>query len=269
MGSRNFCFTLNNYTDEEIEKLKKCTEDGKVKYIAFSREVGESGTPHLQGYLSWRTPQRLAACKKLNPRAHFERMRGSFLQNDIYITKQAELEEYGTKPKDPEDSGRAEIARWDAARANARAGEFDAIPSDLYIRYFGNFKRIRMEASRNDGNIDQLDNYWIWGRTGSGKSTLARQLAVNRYDKMVNKWWDNYAGEESVLIEDIGQDCAWLGDFLKIWADHYPFRCEVKGDTMMIRPKRIVCTSNYHPNSIFKQGDLEAIERRFKIKELN
>ena len=46
----NWCFTLNNYTAEEEEKLKG--ELPGVKYIVFQRERGhEKGTPHLQGYL--------------------------------------------------------------------------------------------------------------------------------------------------------------------------------------------------------------------------
>lgn len=42
---RNYCFTLNNYKEEDIEKLLK----SDVKYITFQKEVGDSGTPHLQG----------------------------------------------------------------------------------------------------------------------------------------------------------------------------------------------------------------------------
>ena len=39
--SRNFCFTLNNYTEEEENIL--ITAD--CKYLVMGKEVGESGTP--------------------------------------------------------------------------------------------------------------------------------------------------------------------------------------------------------------------------------
>jgi len=41
--SRNFVFTLNNYTTEEVELVK----EWDCKYLIFGKEIGESGTPHL------------------------------------------------------------------------------------------------------------------------------------------------------------------------------------------------------------------------------
>ena len=72
--ARNWVFTLNNYEDKDIERLANPYE--QVKYIAYGKEIGESGTPHLQGYIILWEPQRLSFFKKQIPRAHMEVMRG-------------------------------------------------------------------------------------------------------------------------------------------------------------------------------------------------
>lgn len=57
--STNWVFTLNNYTQADMDNIailpgtpnvfKK--NDSVVKGIACSEEIGRKGTPHLQGYL--------------------------------------------------------------------------------------------------------------------------------------------------------------------------------------------------------------------------
>jgi hypothetical protein len=46
-----WCFTLNNYTTDELEFLSSSIlGSGEYNYI-IGKEIGESGTPHLQGYI--------------------------------------------------------------------------------------------------------------------------------------------------------------------------------------------------------------------------
>ena len=67
-GSRGWCFTLNNYSQEEQEALRNVT----CAYMVFGRERGDEGTPHLQGYVHLQHQKTLTAMKKIMPRAHLE-----------------------------------------------------------------------------------------------------------------------------------------------------------------------------------------------------
>ncbi len=100
--------------------------------------------------------------------------------------------------------------------------------------------------------IDKLDNKWYYGAPGTGKSRKARAEYPGLYNKPLNKWWCDYTGEDTVLLDDFDKNHQCLGSHLKQWADHYPFVGESKGGGATIRPVRIVVTSNYLPEEIWE-----------------
>ena len=57
--SKYWCFTLNNYTDEDVDGVDAWEYD----YVIFGKEVGDNGTPHLQGYVECKTKKRLTWLK--------------------------------------------------------------------------------------------------------------------------------------------------------------------------------------------------------------
>ena len=105
--TRGWCFTLNNYTEAELASTDDLINKGEgVRYITYGKEVGESGTPHLQGYLYFDQPTTLVKCKRLVPRAHLEPQRGSISQAIDYCHKDNDFYEFGTKPERPEEKGK-------------------------------------------------------------------------------------------------------------------------------------------------------------------
>lgn len=72
--AKNWAFTLNNYTPADLDRLSG-NENGRstipgVAYLIFGREIGASGTPHLQGTVCFVERKRLSQVKALIGEAH-------------------------------------------------------------------------------------------------------------------------------------------------------------------------------------------------------
>ena len=83
--TKRWCFTLNNYTEDDV-KIMRGASGATFKKFIFSREIGESGTPHLQGFF-----ESLKKCRPMelfkNKKIHWEKTKGSDMDNVIYIEK--------------------------------------------------------------------------------------------------------------------------------------------------------------------------------------
>lgn len=260
--SRRWCFTLNNYTEDEAAAIL----DWTTEYLVVGDEVGESGTRHLQGFVIFKTNNRLSACKKLQPRAHWEITRGSAKQAADYCKKDGAFEEFGTCPDVPAlAGGESNKERWSDALAAAKRGDFDSIPADIRYRYYRVTKEIAKDHLAMPDDLPDCCGVWLYGPPGVGKSHKARADYPEAYLKLQNKWWDGYQMQDHVIMDDF--DCKELGHFLKIWADKYAFLAETKGGTIAVRPKTIVVTSNYSIDEIEWKDDAmrAAIARRFKV----
>jgi len=87
--SRGWCWTLNNYTEEEYESMKQWCATVPQQYV-IGKECGKQGTPHLQGYVYKKETLRFSALKKVCERAHWEKAKGNPKQNYEYCTKEGD-----------------------------------------------------------------------------------------------------------------------------------------------------------------------------------
>lgn len=270
---RHYCFTWNNYTAASMEFLSKI----ECRGIGYGQEVAPSGTRHLQGWISFASGKTLSAVIKLLPGCHVETMLGQCAQSVVYCSKDGNYTTRGTVPaskrKQADAAGKAggaaEKLRWKEALEAAQDGRLEDVPADIRFRYYSTVKRIKADHLPKPADVAALSNLWIYGPSGTGKSRKVRADYESLYVKLNNKWWDGYNGEETVLIDDFDKYDIGLTGSLKRWCDHYPFPAELKGSVRVIRPLRVVITSNYHPRDIWDDAQsLGPILRRFKVMHM-
>lgn len=307
--ARRFVFTINNYSDDELQRVSSRFQFNSDQYtdaqraaaisvrcLVAEKETGEQGTPHIQGYVEFddriyrRTLESL-----LGGRAYIDLAGGNRADNIRYCTKEGEehliinyfrneVERQRTQRimqnenlKKTADEKAVEILE---DIAELTEPEFEAKHPSFYLRSYSKYKEIQhvkkqKTQSTYNGALN-MKNFWIYGPTGTGKSRFARgNLPIHEiYSKAVNKWWNGFDGQKRVIIDDwpsleIG-NC--LVQHLKVWSDRYPFTAEMKGAHISVAPGDfiLVITSNFKIEECFKDpADVFALKRRFTVLEMN
>lgn len=154
---KRWCFTINNYTEADIERLRGLD----YEYLIFGKEEGEQEhTPHLQGFVVLKNRKTFNSVKKMiGEQAHIELARGSNAEASDYCKKDGNFTELGELPPERgRQGGEATKRKWEDAFNAAKEGDFDAIPPELYIRYRTSFKAIyQEEVNRNTSAIGDWD----------------------------------------------------------------------------------------------------------------
>ncbi len=261
--SRAWVFTLNNYTDEEQAKVRAMG----AQYVIFGREVGDNGTPHLQGYAWFKNARAMTSLKKKLPRAHWEKRLGSHEQARDYCKKEKDYEEIGSEPEQNGGDGiQARIAK-NKRILECTLGEL-VESGEITMNQVPVLKKAKLiiEQEKAAEGSENVRGIWIYGPPGVGKSHYAREkYGESLYMKSQNKWFDGYLGEENILIDDLDEGAKCLAHHIKIWADKYPCPGEVKNGHVNLRHKHLIVTSNYKPEELWEGVMCEAIRRRFKF----
>jgi len=99
-AAKNWCFTINNYTQDEMELMDVLSMrvPAEISYLVIGRETGENGTPHFQGFIQLVKKQRQNQVRNLlGGRAHVEVMspRSNPFAAALYCKKEGQFVDYG------------------------------------------------------------------------------------------------------------------------------------------------------------------------------
>jgi len=280
-----YCFTLNNYGPEDLSEICERLRSSS-NYFIIGKEIGESGTPHLQGYICLKSRSRLRTVKDLvSPRAHIEPARGNASHNRTYCSKEGDFVEVGTCPSnrgtgDPSDrptkKSRDELAGEFRVRLESGRLGLNQFADDnpgTYI-YSGHVMLRNLLGLRGAVERPAIAVTWLYGKPGVGKSMRAHRELESAYIKDPRtKWWNGYLLEKTCIIDDFGPNGIDINHLLR-WFDRYKCYVEVKGDMVPLCVETFIVTSNFHPKEVFtcnlgvEHPQYPALERRIKIEEL-
>jgi len=280
MASRttSFCFTLNNYSEDEYSSLLETLQE--TKYWIVGKEIGDGGTPHLQGFIVFSRRYAFNVIRnKLGPRYHIEGARGTARQNRVYCSKGGDFAEGGSIPQEgrrTEGSSRADTARAFSTcltRGHRGIAEFaDEYPDAWGYSGFNLLRNAQLLILPIDRPF--IDVEWVWGEPGVGKSRYAHDKFPDAYIKEPRtKWWNGYLQEAQVIIDDFAPNGIDMNHLLR-WFDRYKCLVETKGGMLALHATEFIVTSNFHPLDCFKDKDgvphpqMDALYRRIKLNNM-
>lgn len=263
--AKNWCFTLNNYTEDDLHRLRDWANSTACSYLIFGRERGESGTPHLQGYVQLHARQRLRYLRvNLSITAHFECARGSPKQASDYCKKDGDFEEFGEISKG--QGRRSDLeAVVQAIREGKNKRELAEEHPAAVLRYGKNIDQLRI-CQRPPTRVGPPVLQVFWGNTGLGKTRRVHEECPPEelWIHPGEKWFDGYDGHKYVLFDDFDGGWFKLGYLLKL-LDRYTFQVPIKGGHVWWNPEFIYITSNIDPREWYSnaaQKQVDALLRR-------
>lgn len=271
---RHFCFTINNWTEEELNQLKEI-ELKKIKYIIVGEEIGEQGTPHLQCFITWANVKTESACRKRLPKRAYVRFMYPHSTPTAcaeYCKKQKVIHEAGSFPRQGERNDLKQVVNEvKEGKSIRQMVDANVIKNYQGFQYANALKKIYEEK-----RTEKPDVIWYWGKPGCGKTHKSREILKsmteeeNIYEAMATgQWWEGYDGQEYVLIDDLRANFMVFNEFIKL-IDKYPFRVQTKGSSRQFRAKVIIITSPFPPERVYHTTECinQLLDRIDLVKEI-
>jgi len=281
------CITWNNYTEDNVKTWESLVETVPfVVYVCYTREVGESGTPHLQGFIKTSKTVTTSWLCKLCPGIWATKTLATNVDKAIgYCHKKGEPEEiplieFGVRPK-----GAGHRTDLDMLHADILSGMSQRDVSNqhfgLYLRYSTGLQRYwtlnASTATRSEPKI-----YWLWGPSGTGKTqriskyqsgstipptdvpdaSTARPEMYSLTHTTSGTWWDMYHGQTVVLLDDLRGSWMPYSDLLRIFQSS-PCQVSARGVGHWLAASTFFVTTNLPPSELYSADmDTTALARR-------
>lgn len=278
---REWCFTINNPTADDWDQVRKAD----CRYICYAPESGQTGTPHIQGYIVYQTPRTLRSVSKKLSRAHLIPAKGTGEENRTYIKgpyskgdKHKPLNaDFVERGDCPAQGKRSDLVAYHEDIKKGKRGR-DLSVDHLAIR--AKYPRLEQTLINEEDELKAREMYnngikpeihVRWGPPGTGKTRFVYETHPDVYEPCIKKngvhWWSNYRGQDVILLDEFDGQIP-IRDFLRL-IDRYPFCMETKGGHVWRLASKIYICSNNPPEEWYpaENHQFEKIQRRLTSVE--
>lgn len=244
------------------ESLLPVEEWEGVKYAVWQLEIGDEGTVHYQGYLSFEEPVRMAFIKSLEGLhgAHLQKRRGTKLQAMTYNSKDdTRLEgpywwpsqEFVVACCNGGEKGKRNdlIELATMVKASLTDHEIADYRPQYVIKFQRGIHALRSAHFTDGRDASEIDSVVYVGPTGTGKSRRLRLECPPGRDWFwvaKGKWFDGYQGEPGLVFDEFRASWMSHSELLSL-IDVYPKRVEFKGGMLQMMATRFRFSTNVHP----------------------
>lgn len=266
-----WCFTLNNPECNELPAYP-----ASVSYAVWQREQGECGTPHLQGYVEFKSRQELSALRKWF-QAHWSVRKGTNVQARDYCMKEdSRVEgpwEFG-EFKPVSVGQRSDLDRVaEMIKEDGVSAAIDAFPAE-YIKFSKGFCALARHYKKRPRDVDFVPRTWqkavldhlllpsdprsiLWvhsTRGHVGKSCFARHLlcehgAIELHGKVSDMAYGY--NEERIVVVDISRTQAdnakHLYEFAEKLKNGSVYSPKYESGLKLFEPPHVVFFANFAP----------------------
>lgn len=288
---RNWVFTLNNYTDNEIDILLKCTKNSGhtkipgehfkkgdkqpfIQYLCFSKEIAPTtGTPHLQGYMELDDGYTRSNLKKKleNKRIALFVRKAKTAEPAINYTKFEKIGEGKNKKllkhkpnptwveygKLKEQGKRNDLidVKNKLVKFETTCDEIVLENPELYHKYGRTLEKIQSVALRKQWRQWMTEGHWYFGPTAIGKTYEAFKGFTPDTHYVLNLqdngWWDGYKGQETVIINEFRGQIQY-SELLDLIDEKAKTVKQRNRESVPFLAKKVIITSPLLPTEIYK-----------------
>lgn len=252
--SSDWVYTVNNYTEDDIVRVKSLVG---TKHRCC-KEIGDTGTPHLQGAIRFKRKYSEKSIRKLIPRAHWE------------IAKTNDPENYCIKGEiiidiQPQQGKRTDLeTAMESLKETRDVQQIVQYHPTVFLKYHNGLLRYLQDTQPCITKWTPTEVIVCIGKPGKGKTRYAYENFPELYsvppvyDGKV--YFDGYIGQTTILLDDYYGSLSYQL-FLQI-TDGYPLQVPVKGSFVKRNWNRVIITSNSHPETWYPHRQYSAIKRR-------